>query len=149
MKRTFARTFGQDLMRCEHVVGGMSNANRLTWVVGDRPEEELDEVSRKILAAQPQSGTSIFDPVLCELAYRWFCPSNGTVIDPFAGGSVRGIVANKLGLNYCGVELRDEQVCANKEQAAAICTEPYPIWRQGDSRDIENICVGVEADFIF
>jgi hypothetical protein len=20
------------------------------------------------------SGTSVFDPVLCELAYRWFCP---------------------------------------------------------------------------
>ena len=36
--------------------------------------------------------TSIFDPVLCELAYRWFCPSGGKIIDPFAGGSVRGIV---------------------------------------------------------
>jgi len=34
--------------------------------------------------AAVQSGTSIFDPVLCELAYRWFCPPGGTVLDPFA-----------------------------------------------------------------
>ena len=34
---------------------------------------------------------SIFDPVVCEIAYRWFCPPAGIVLDPFAGGSVRGI----------------------------------------------------------
>jgi hypothetical protein len=27
--------------------------------------------------------------VLCELAYRWFCPPGGLVLNPFAGGSVR------------------------------------------------------------
>ena len=27
------------------------------------------------------SGTSIFDPVLCELAYRWFSPVGGLVLD--------------------------------------------------------------------
>lgn len=43
--------------------------------------------------AMAYSATSIFDPVLCELAYRWFCPQGGTIIDPFAGGSVRGVVA--------------------------------------------------------
>src|SRR6185436_16956556 len=73
---------------------------RLTWVTGDRDEDDLDETSRKILAAQPQSGTSIFDPVLCELAYRWFCPPTGYILDPFCGGSVRGIVAAKLGRQY-------------------------------------------------
>jgi hypothetical protein len=44
-----------------------------------------------------ESGTSIFDPVLCELAYAWFSPPGGIVLDPFAGGSVRGMVASKLG----------------------------------------------------
>lgn len=42
-------------------------------------------------------GVSIFDPVLCELVYRWFSPPAGRVLDPFAGGSVRGIVAAALG----------------------------------------------------
>jgi hypothetical protein len=29
---------------------------------------------------------SIFNPVLCELMYHWFCPENGKILDPFAGG---------------------------------------------------------------
>lgn len=62
------------------------------------------------------SGTSVFDPVLCELAYRWFCPSGGRVLDPFAGGSVRGVVAGLLGYNYVGIDLREEQVNANRAQ---------------------------------
>ena len=44
--------------------------------------------------------TSVFDPVLCELMYRWYCPEGGTVIDPFAGGSVRGIVAESKQPEY-------------------------------------------------
>ena len=48
------------------------------------------------------TGTSIFDPVLCEIAYRWFSPVGGLILDPFAGGSVRGIVASKLGRQYIG-----------------------------------------------
>ena len=63
------------------------------------------------------SGTSIFDPVLCELAYTWFSPNGGLILDPFAGGSVRGIVAAELDREYIGVELRDEQVKANRDQA--------------------------------
>lgn len=66
------------------------------------------------------SGTSVFDPVLCELAYRWFSPPGGSVLDPFAGGSVRGIVAAALGRRYLGVDLRPEQVEANRKQAAIV-----------------------------
>jgi hypothetical protein len=66
------------------------------------------------------SGTSIFDPVLCEVVYRWFSPPGGRVLDPFAGGSVRGIVAGVLGRHYVGVDLREEQVEANRQQAARI-----------------------------
>jgi len=88
------------------------------------------EVGRKVswdefYAAHPdaaaQSGTSIFDPVLCELAYRWFCPPGGTVLDPFAGGSVRGIVASKLGRRYVGIDLSERQIEANRRQADEIC----------------------------
>jgi len=118
--RGLARTSGQDLMRGEHVVG----QNRLTWVAGARDPDALDDTSRKILEAQPQSGTSIFDPVLCELAYSWFSPPGGVILDPFAGGSVRGIVAAKLGRQYVGIELRPEQVEANREQGRSILSRP-------------------------
>lgn len=95
------------------------------------------------------SGTSIFDPVLTELAYRWFCPPGGMILDPFAGGSVRGIVASKLGRRYLGVDLRAEQIEANETQAARICPDFMPDWRVGDSREIGFIAAGAEADFLF
>ena len=123
----------------------------LTWVGGDRNLDELDEASRKNLAAG-QSGTSIFDPVLCELAYRWFCPPDGLILDPFAGGSVRGIVAAKLGRRYVGIELRTEQVAANAAQLNILAdTDPAPVWITGDSRHIAALC-GPDfpgADFLF
>jgi 1-aminocyclopropane-1-carboxylate deaminase/D-cysteine desulfhydrase-like pyridoxal-dependent ACC family enzyme len=71
-------------------------------------------------------GTSVFDPVLCELAYRWFSPPGGRVLDPFAGGSVRGIVAACLGREYVGIELREEQVRANEAQREEILSGAPP-----------------------
>jgi hypothetical protein len=65
-------------------------------------------------------GTSVFDPVLTEIAYRWWSPPGGLVLDPFAGGSVRGIVAAKLGRRYVGVDLSASQIEANRQQAAQI-----------------------------
>lgn len=67
-----------------------------------------------------QTGTSIFDPVLCELIYLWFSPIGGRVLDPFAGGSVRGIVAAKLGRSYIGIDLRREQVEENDLQWVGV-----------------------------
>ena len=66
------------------------------------------------------TGTSIFDPVLCEIANLWFSPPGGVVLDPFAGGSVRGIVSARLGRHYIGVDLSKKQVAANRKQARTI-----------------------------
>jgi DNA modification methylase len=94
------------------------------------------------------TGVSIFDPVLCELCYRWFCCDGGMVLDPFAGGSVRGIIASLLGMEYTGIELRQEQVEANKIQAREIIqNNNEPKWICGDSMD-ELDKVG-ECDFLF
>jgi hypothetical protein len=168
MAKGLARTFGQDLMRGEHEVGGdKTNGGVLmpSHTSGDpsfyakkrAKEAELgQELSTEEFLAdhyQPSdaptaSGTSIFDPVLCEIAYRWFCPPGGTVLDPFAGGSVRGVVASRLGLPYVGVELRGEQVAANEAQAG-LSGGPAPRWITGDSRDIAKLAKGVDADLIF
>lgn len=95
---------------------------------------------------------SIFDPVLCELAYRWFGVPGGAVLDPFAGGSVRGIVAAKLGLKYTGIDLSGEQVEANQQQAAEILagnTANPPLWIHGDSSKMEELLGELEFDFVF
>jgi hypothetical protein len=94
------------------------------------------------------SGTSIFDPVLCELAYRWWAPAEGRILDPFAGGSVRGIVAAKLGHPYTGVDLAAAQLEANRAQAEAILLagEPVPHWIHGDSSEV---LAGLPEDELF
>ena len=56
------------------------------------------------------TGTSIFDPVLCEVLYNWYSPAGGVVFDPFAGGSVRGITAEMLGRHYIGIDLSERQI---------------------------------------
>jgi len=100
--------------------------------------------------AQRGGGTSIFDPVLCELVYKWFCPEGGEVFDPFAGGSVRGIVASILGHNYTGIDLALAQIEANQKQAAEIVPNRQPRWIVGDSFALDSLLpVGKHYDLIF
>lgn len=103
-------------------------------------------------------GTSIFDPVLCELAYRWFNMPNGCILDPFAGGSVRGIVASMLDMPYCGIDLRSEQIEANYKNASEVLGKECcgkgghnfsPQWICGNSVDIDILVGAYEADLVF
>lgn len=83
--------------------------------------------------------TSIFDPVVCELAYRWWSEPGDRVLDPFAGGSVRGIAAGVLQRHYVGNDLRLEQVQANRAQATLVGRDGIaPTWHQGDATDLPD-----------
>ena len=96
------------------------------------------------------SDTSIFDPALCEVLYHWFCPEGGTILDPFAGGSVRGIVANYLGYKYTGIDIRQEQVDSNREQALDILPiDNQPQWYVGDSNVLLDGNWQIKFDFVF
>jgi DNA modification methylase len=91
--------------------------------------------------------TSRFDPVLCEILYSWYCPPAGKVLDPFAGGIVRGIVASFLGLHYVGVDLSERQVNDNRQRGTEYELEIAPEWVQGDSVNLPNLVSG-KYDFI-
>jgi len=118
--------------------------------IGRKAELCLAQSLNKYDPRQSYTGTSVFDPVLCELMYRWFLPDNGTILDPFAGGSVRGIVANYLGYNYTGIELRQEQVDSNREQALDILpVNRQPQWYCGDSNNVLNDTFNVKYDLLF
>ncbi|NVJ90890.1 MAG: hypothetical protein HWE34_04490 [Methylocystaceae bacterium] len=79
--------------------------------------------------------TSIFDPVLCEILYKWFAPEGGHILDPFAGGSVRGLVASYLGYRYTGFDIRQEQIDANVRQARTLLKKDHisPVWKNVDA----------------
>ena len=164
------RGWWQDRKRAWLAMGLRSEAGRdelLTFSQSSQPPAVYEAKNRyeakvgrevswdEFFAANPdaraQTGTSIFDPVLCELAYRWFCPPGGLILDPFSGGSVRGVVAAKTGRQYVGCDIRPEQVEANRQQWQEVGAESdiAPVWNCGDSRMIDRHCAGVEADFIF
>jgi len=93
------------------------------------------------------SDISVFDPVVCEIAYKWFNTQGGVVLDMFAGGSVRGIVANKLGYDYVGFDLRQEQVNANYENAKEL--NCCPKWYCDDSRNLDKYIENDSVDMLF
>jgi len=114
-----------------------------------------DRMTNKIIAestkkiANVGKTASIFDPALCELMYNWFCIENGTILDPFAGGSVRGIVANYLGFKYTGIDIREEQIKSNREQGVEILKiDNQPNWYIGDSKEVLND-FNNKFDFVF
>lgn len=82
------------------------------------------------------SDTSIFSPRLTHLMYQWFCPCNGRVLDPFAGGSTRGVIAGINGLDYTGIDIREEQIEADNRQVEKLKDSLLhtPKYICGDSR---------------
>ena len=112
---------------------------------GCRPRRSLGE----------RASTSVFDPVLCERAYRTWGTRHSAILDPFAGGSVRGIGGRRSGPGiYTGIELRAEQVAANRVQARRLSSNPLrqpPRWILGDA--LEELArlkrAGLRFDMVF
>ena len=61
-----------------------------------------------------QRAVSVFDPHLTDVHYHWYCPPGGRILDPFAGGATRGLVAAARGYHYTGIDLSAAQVDANR-----------------------------------
>ena len=100
-------------------------------------------------AAEREDYVSIFYPALCEVLYHWFCPEGGTILDPFAVGQRRGIVANYLGYKYTAIDIRKEQIESNIEQGLDILGEDnLPEWIVGDSNEALD-GLFEEYDFLF
>lgn len=81
-------------------------------MVGDGGEARKGVFQKSIGPRQVYRGTeSIFDPRIAEWALRLWAPEPPAVVfDPFAGGGTRAIMATAHGLEYVGVELREEEV---------------------------------------
>ena len=114
------------------------------WIQTYNIQSELGREDTKSRARFWEDNTlSIFDATLCEKMYEWFCPKKGRVLDPFAGGSVRGIVATEMGFIYNGIDLSDEQIEANKKQS------DKPNWITGDSEWVIDSIYDKTQDFVF
>ena len=82
--------------------------------------------------------------------YNWFGVDNSIILDPFAGGSVRGIVAEKLGNSYIGIDLREEQIEANRINAKECNCDLNKInWITDNSQNVDNYVENESVDLIF
>lgn len=85
--------------------------------LGENPgltDEQIEEQYADQLTPYNKGGsTSVFDPVLAEILTLWFTNPGDKILDPWAGGAVRGLVTTTLGRDYTGHELRQEQIDQN------------------------------------
>ena len=91
--------------------------------IGDKGQARDDVVlfgGLKNITGGAFCDASILDPVLSELACRWFMPETGNAFDCFAGDTVFGYVAASLGNHFTGIELRQEQVDFNQAACAGL-----------------------------
>lgn len=134
--------YWQERKRAWKDIGISSEVGRDEALLGSGLKQLADKLGSKTL-----TGTSIFDPVLCEIIYKWFNVHQGNIFDCFAGGSVRGIVAEKLGYKYTGIDLRKEQVEANILNANELNLNPT--WICDDSLNADLYVEDKSVDLLF
>lgn len=134
--------YWQERKRAWKDIGISSEVGRDEALLGSGLKQLADKLGSKTL-----TGTSIFDPVLCEIIYKWFNVYQGNIFDCFAGGSVRGIVAEKLGYKYTGIDLRKEQVEANILNANELNLNPT--WICDDSLNADLYIEDNSVDLLF
>lgn len=134
--------YWQERKRAWKDIGISSEVGRDEALLGSGLKLLADKLGSKTL-----TGTSIFDPVLCEIIYKWFNVHQGNIFDCFAGGSVRGIVAEKLGYKYTGIDLRKEQVEANILNANELNVNPT--WICDDSLNADLYVEDNSVDLLF
>lgn len=134
--------YWQDRKRAWKSLGISSDVGRDEALLGQGLKQLAEKQGSKTL-----TGTSIFDPVLCEVMYKWFNVHEGSIFDCFAGGSVRGIVAEKLGYKYTGIDLRKEQIEANILNAQEMGLNPT--WICDDSLNADLYVEDESVDLLF
>ncbi|MDD5697827.1 MAG: site-specific DNA-methyltransferase [Victivallaceae bacterium] len=53
---------------------------------------------------------AVYPPELCEIPIKAGCPEGGIVLDPFFGAGTTGLVAQKQGKHYLGIELNPKYI---------------------------------------
>lgn len=91
------------------------------------------------------NGVSLLDPVLAEVAIKWFGLPCCNTFDCFAGDSVFGYVSTKCGNSFIGIELRQAQVDINNKRVSGMNGK----YICDDGRDVLNHIDKESQDLLF
>lgn len=121
-----------------------------TTYFGDSREGRKDNLlgNSELLMQGNLTGTSEFDPVLAEISYKWWNIPEGKILDPFAGGVVRGAVAGKVGCSYKGIDLSEEQIKTNRAKIEEL-GEKNVEYIHGNSLDIDTLVKDNDFDLVY
>ena len=126
---------------------GYWNDRKKHWktIIGDDGESREGTLSESELMSGINNGVSILDPVLAEIANRWFAPDNSNTFDCFAGDTVFGYVSSYLGHNFTGIELRKEQADLNNKRCKGLKAK----YHCDDGRNVCNYLEPGSQDLLF
>ena len=115
-------------------------------LIGDNGESREGTLAKDSIMSEMNNGVSLLDPVLAEIAVRWFGIENGSSFDCFAGDSVFGYVSSYLGQKFIGIELREEQAKLNNERIGDYLESKYFC---DDGRNVLNYIKKESQDLLF
>lgn len=102
------QSYFRERMRMWRDIGVVGNAGRNKNLAYDNRRMEKGKID--------PNGTSTFNPVVCEIIYKWFARKGDIIFDPFAGGITRGGVAIFCDCGYIGYDINTKQVSVNAQQ---------------------------------
>lgn len=98
--------------RCDEIIGrGVRNWKRLMGETGHTGTRA--ETMRKDHDSVYTATHSVFPAPLIEWILLRYAPEGGRILDAFAGGPPRSVVATIMGYRYVGFEIRQEQIDEN------------------------------------
>jgi hypothetical protein len=116
-------------------------------LIGDAGESREGTLGNNEMMRSINNGASLLDPVLAEIANKWFGLPGCSTFDPFAGDSVFGFVSDYMGNTFTGIELRQEQADLNNQRLANtrsryICDDGQNVGRHlpAESQDLLFSC---------
>lgn len=129
---------------------GYWNERKKHWrtLIGDAGESREFALSKGANNEKINSinnGVSVLDPVLAELMLHWFGIPGGRAFDPFAGDTVFGYVSATIGIEFTGIELREEQVKLNMERVEGMAA----VYVCDDGQNVAEHIEKESMDFMF
>ncbi len=100
--------------------GGHSNLHDARWDQAFHPKGRNKRTVWSIpLSKCREAHFAVFPEALVENCIRAGCPENGVVLDPFFGAGTTGMVAERLGRSYVGIDCNPEYCKLAERRIAA------------------------------